>query len=59
MIRKVAIAIWVCIILAGLISYFVWPQVFTARNIADRMASVEGQEGLGLFFEKRKPKWFP
>lgn len=29
----------------------------TAANIADRMASAEGQEGLASFFEKRKPKW--
>jgi len=31
--------------------------VSTAANIADRMASAEGQEGLASFFEKRKPKW--
>lgn len=30
---------------------------FTARNIADRRASAEGQEGLAAFFEKRKPHW--
>ncbi|MFN4165671.1 MAG: enoyl-CoA hydratase-related protein [Ferrovibrio sp.] len=30
---------------------------FTARNIADRRASAEGQEGLAAFFEKRKPSW--
>ncbi len=30
----------------------------TAANIADRMASEEGQEGLASFFEKRRPKWF-
>lgn len=30
---------------------------FTARNIADRRASAEGQEGLAAFFEKRKPNW--
>jgi methylglutaconyl-CoA hydratase len=30
----------------------------TAANIADRMASVEGQEGLASFFEKRRPSWF-
>jgi methylglutaconyl-CoA hydratase len=30
----------------------------TAANIADRMASAEGQEGLASFFEKRRPKWF-
>ena len=29
----------------------------TAANIADRMVSAEGQEGLGAFFEKRRPKW--
>lgn len=29
----------------------------TAGNIADRMASAEGQEGLASFFEKRKPGW--
>jgi methylglutaconyl-CoA hydratase len=29
----------------------------TAANIADRMASKEGQEGLASFFEKRKPDW--
>jgi methylglutaconyl-CoA hydratase len=31
----------------------------TAANIADRMASDEGQEGLASFFEKRRPKWIP
>lgn len=31
----------------------------TAVNIADRMASDEGQEGLASFFEKRRPKWAP
>jgi len=30
---------------------------FTARNIADRRASAEGQEGLASFFAKRKPAW--
>jgi methylglutaconyl-CoA hydratase len=30
----------------------------TAANIAERMASGEGQEGLRSFFEKRRPKWF-
>lgn len=30
----------------------------TAANIADRMASAEGQEGLASFFEKRRPKWW-
>lgn len=30
----------------------------TAANIAERMASEEGQEGLASFFEKRRPKWF-
>lgn len=30
----------------------------TAANIADRMASAEGQEGLASFFEKRRPRWF-
>lgn len=29
----------------------------TAANIADRMASREGQEGLASFFEKRRPFW--
>jgi methylglutaconyl-CoA hydratase len=29
----------------------------TARQIARRMASVEGQEGLAAFFAKRKPDW--
>lgn len=29
----------------------------TAKNIADRRASAEGQEGLASFFEKRKPNW--
>ena len=29
----------------------------TAANIAERMASEEGQEGLASFFEKRKPNW--
>lgn len=31
----------------------------TAANIADRMASEEGQEGLASFFEKRRPAWVP
>lgn len=30
----------------------------TAANIADRMASEEGREGLASFFEKRRPGWF-
>lgn len=30
----------------------------TADNIAERMASAEGQEGLAAFFEKRRPRWF-
>jgi methylglutaconyl-CoA hydratase len=30
---------------------------FTAKNIADRRASEEGQEGLASFFAKRKPAW--
>lgn len=30
---------------------------FTAKNIADRRASMEGQEGLAAFFDKRKPSW--
>lgn len=30
----------------------------TAANIADRMESAEGQEGLASFFEKRRPNWF-
>ena len=29
----------------------------TARIIAERRASAEGQEGMTAFFEKRKPKW--
>ncbi|RMF10324.1 MAG: enoyl-CoA hydratase/isomerase family protein [Alphaproteobacteria bacterium] len=29
----------------------------TARRIAERRTSEEGQEGLAAFFEKRKPKW--
>jgi methylglutaconyl-CoA hydratase len=29
----------------------------TARRIADRRASAEGQEGLGAFLEKRVPAW--
>lgn len=29
----------------------------TARRIAERRASPEGQEGLAAFFEKRKPGW--
>lgn len=31
--------------------------VSTAANIAERMASAEGQEGFASFFEKRRPKW--
>lgn len=30
---------------------------YTAANIAERMASKEGQEGLASFFEKRRPNW--
>ena len=29
----------------------------TARRIAERRASAEGQEGLGAFLDKRKPAW--
>ena len=29
----------------------------TARWIAERRASAEGQEGLQAFLEKRKPSW--
>jgi methylglutaconyl-CoA hydratase len=29
----------------------------TARRIADRRASDEAREGIGAFFDKRKPKW--
>ena len=29
----------------------------TARRIAERRTSAEGQEGLAAFFEKRKPNW--
>ncbi len=31
----------------------------TARWIAERRTSDEGQEGLRAFFEKRRPDWFP
>lgn len=36
-----------------------WPQIRdeTARVIAERRVSAEGQDGLASFFEKRKPKW--
>ncbi len=34
MIRRVAIATWLCIILGGIIAYFVWPEAFTPGNIA-------------------------
>jgi len=42
-IRKIAIAIWVCIILAGIISYFAWPDVFTPRNIADLLLRFQSE----------------
>jgi methylglutaconyl-CoA hydratase len=29
----------------------------TARRIADRRASDEAREGIGAFFDKRKPNW--
>ena len=32
-------------------------QTWTARRIAERRASEEGQEGLRAFLEKRKPNW--
>ncbi|HXM18024.1 MAG TPA: enoyl-CoA hydratase-related protein [Candidatus Tumulicola sp.] len=32
-------------------------QPWTARRIAERRASAEGQEGLRAFIEKRKPNW--
>jgi len=31
----------------------------TARSIAERRTSDEGQEGLHAFLEKRRPNWFP
>jgi methylglutaconyl-CoA hydratase len=31
----------------------------TAERIAERRASVEGQEGLGAFLDKRRPSWHP
>jgi methylglutaconyl-CoA hydratase len=31
----------------------------TARRIAERRASVEGQEGLHAFLERRRPEWAP
>lgn len=34
MFRKVAIAIWVCVLLGGIVSYFVWPDVFAPESIA-------------------------
>jgi len=36
-----------------------WPNVagLTAKRIAERRVSEEGQEGLKSFLEKRKPKW--
>ena len=32
-------------------------RAFTARTIAERRASAEGQEGLRAFLEKREPAW--
>ena len=43
MIRKVAIAVWVCVILAGISSYLVWPEFFTARNIAELLGKFQGE----------------
>jgi uncharacterized membrane protein YdjX (TVP38/TMEM64 family) len=48
-IRKAAIAIWVCVILAGIGSYLVWPEFFTARNIADVLNKFQG-EALLIYF---------
>jgi methylglutaconyl-CoA hydratase len=31
----------------------------TARRIAERRASAEGQEGLSAFLERRRPEWAP
>jgi methylglutaconyl-CoA hydratase len=31
----------------------------TAERIAERRASVEGQEGLGAFLDRRRPSWHP
>jgi uncharacterized membrane protein YdjX (TVP38/TMEM64 family) len=45
----VAIAIWVCIILAGIGSYLVWPEWFTARSIADVLNKFQS-EALLIYF---------
>lgn len=43
MIRKISIAIWVCIIFGGVVAYFVWPQTFTPGNIADLLNEFQGE----------------
>jgi uncharacterized membrane protein YdjX (TVP38/TMEM64 family) len=47
-IRKISIGIWLCIILGGITAYFVWPDVFTPRNIANLLNNFQS-EALLLF----------
>lgn len=43
MIRKIAITIWFCIILGGIVAYFVWPGSFTPGNIARLLEEFRGE----------------
>lgn len=52
-------ALAACKELIRTVQHAAFPQVqtLTARRIAERRASAEGQEGMRAFLEKRKPKW--
>jgi uncharacterized membrane protein YdjX (TVP38/TMEM64 family) len=41
--RKAAIAIWILIILVGIVSYFTWPEFFTPKNIASLLEKFQGE----------------
>lgn len=43
MIRKVIIGIWICLIVAGLISYFLWPEAFTPEAIAASLQKYQNE----------------
>jgi len=42
-IRKVAIGIWVCIIVSCIGSYFAWPEFFTPESIAALLTKFQGE----------------
>ena len=43
MFRKIAITIWLFIILGGIVAYFVWPDPFTPTNIAALLEKFRGE----------------